>query len=157
MSLVLGTALTEEGIESLEMGRPFDALIETAVMGRRVKFSDGLPFAWDAEDKPVAHGPRDYILEDYDPKRDGPLHPLVKSMPVFPYSKDDRGLTRVADRLAGAPGILSVAVRWSSEPPEWRCEVAWTENGAGKTSIGRDAKEARFAVYRAALKAVLLK
>lgn len=159
MALEAGEAWTQGKIDALGSGRELDRLVESKVMGRLIRFAPGLACAWDGQGKPLMHGPEDWILEDYDPKRDGRVHPLAgNTQAVFHYSQSDDGMTRVMDQLARGKGFGSMSLTYSAADRLWRFEVRWHEDKTdeSKSVLGEDPSLPRMAVYRGALKAVLL-
>jgi hypothetical protein len=148
--------VTEEEIDGVA-GRALDVLIETKIMGRKVRFVEGQPCAWDSDGKVIMKGLDDYLLEDYAPERDGKPVSGFDPRRVLEYSNYDLGMVRVMDRLAAAPGVKDLALMWSAADPAWVAAVKWYDEGQKlvRQVKGRDGKYARLAVYRAALKAVL--
>jgi hypothetical protein len=158
MALEAGEAWTAEKIDLLGSSRDLDRLLESAVMGRRVRFGRGAAVAWDGDGKAVMRGPDDWILEDYDPKRDGQVHPLAGNVrAVFHYSLSDDGMTRIMEQLSASKGFRSLKLERRSGQG-WNFEIRWQESGSEeeKIAVGNDPVHARMAVYRGALKAVLL-
>jgi len=148
--------VTEAEIDGLG-GRALDVLVETKIMGRKVKIVEGEPCAWDGEGKVVMKGLEDFILEDYTPERDGKPSAGFNPKRVFEYSKYDLGISLVLDRLVAAPGVQEVTLSWNMADPGWVAAVKWYDQDqkAVRQVKGRDEKYARLAVYRGALKAVL--
>jgi len=147
---------TAERIDALGPGREMDVLIATRIMGRKVRFMKGVPTAWDGENKPVMYGPDDWMLEDYDPKKDGAIHPLAgNTTAVFRYSDYDFGMAQVMRILKANPKVKGLNLHCEPGMPGWIFHVDWEEAGHDMHAAGSD-PEPRLAVYRAALKAVLL-
>jgi hypothetical protein len=153
---------TEERIDALQPGRELDVLIATHVMKRKAKFVKGEPCAWDGERKPIMWAPDDWFLEDYDPTRDGVPSPAQFYNPkvVFNYSMYDSGMTRVMDFLRhGAAGLDHLVLDYAPASG-WSFTIRWTQKALDQddrqVAAGRDPELARMAVYRAALKAILI-
>lgn len=148
--------VTEAELDEMA-GRKLDVLIEMKIMGRKVKFLEGQPCAWDGDGKVIMKGLPDFVLEDYSPERDGKPSENFNPKRVFEYSNYDLGIAKVMDRLIAAPGIQEVTLSWNMADPGWVATVKWYDEGqkAVRQVKGRDVKYARLAVYRGALKAVL--
>lgn len=153
---------TEERIDALMPGRDLDVLIATKIMKRKATFMKGEPCAWDGENKPIMWAPNDWLLEDYDPAKDGiSLHShLYNPRIVFHYSTYDSGMTRVMDFLRAGVGLESMALIYAASVREWSFTIRWTQKGLDgdkeMVAAASDPELARMAVYRAALKAILL-
>lgn len=154
---------TEERIDALRAGRELDVLVESRVMGRKVKFMKGAPCAWDGDKKPIMWGPDVWCLEDYDPQKDGaPLNVGVAAThrpgEVFHYSKVDLGMIPVMNHLIGCDGLLEVGLVYKSDPKGWEFSVRFFDPAVKMERVvhGRDPVLASMAVYRGALKAVIL-
>lgn len=157
MALDTVESWTPERIDALKPGRELDVLVATRIMGRRVRFMKGIPTAWDGDNKPIMYGPDDWMLEDYDPSKDGPNHPLAgNTAAVFRYSDFDFGMAQVMRVLAANPRMRRIELAWETVTPEWACWMTWLEGTDQKKAGGCDPEHPRLAVYRAALKAVLL-
>lgn len=152
---------TEQRIDALEPGRELDVLIATHVMKRKAKYVKGEPCAWDGDQKPVMWAPPDWLLEDYDPARDGISGhtQLYNPRVVFNYSLYDSGMTRVMDFLRqGAAGLTLMSLVYDPAAGAWSFTIRWKEPGRldNQAAVGRDPELARLAVYRASLKAMLI-
>lgn len=155
----MGFEHTEEKIDGLQAGRELDVLIETKIMGRKVKFDKRVEAcAWDGQGNPIMKAADDYILDDYDPKIDGPFTKpsYVDPRAVFKYSDYDGGMVRVMDRLKTSPGLQEMGLAFRAKEG-WAFTLTWDDPMAKgiRTVIGRDLELARLAVYRGALKAIL--
>ena len=107
---------TEERIDALAPGRELDVLIATKIMKRKAAFMKGDPCAWDSDQKPIMWSPNDWLLEDYDPAKDGialPSH-LYNPRIVFHYSTYDSGMTRVMDYLRAGIGLESMSLVYAA-------------------------------------------
>lgn len=151
--------MTETEIDALEPGRPLDVLVESVIMGRKVKLAKGEACAWDGEGKPIMYAKDDHILEDYNPVTDGVPIPPARFNPkiVFDYSNYDLGMIRVMDRMIAGQGLHELSLSWNTAAPGWVASVKWFDPGVKQVRIvnGHDPKFARLAVYRGCLKAVL--
>lgn len=149
---------TEGVIEALKPGREMDMLIESRIMGRKVKRTREA-CAWDGEGKPIMYGLDEWILEDYNPATDGVSIPQAKYNPkiVFDYSSYDMGMIRVMDRMVVSQGLHEISVAYTTASPGWVSSVKWFDPGVKLVRLvhGHDEKYARLAVYRGCLKAVL--
>ncbi len=149
---------TESEIDALKPGRELDMLIETRIMGRKVKRTREA-CAWDGEGKPIMYGLDDWFLEDYNPATDGVAIPKVGYNPkiVFDYSNLDMGMIRVMDRVIAGQGFHEISVGYNTASPGWVSSVKWFDPGMKLVRLvhGHDEKYARLAVYRGCLKAVL--
>lgn len=152
-------AFMEGGIDALKPGREMDMLIESRIMGRKVKFTKGEPCAWDDQGKVVMYGLDEWILEDYNPVVDGVPIPQAKYNPkaVFDYSNYDLGMIRVMDRMIATEGLHEISVAYTTASPGWVSSVKWFDSEMKLVRLvhGHDEKYARLAVYRGCLKAVL--
>ena len=150
---------TEERLDALGPGRELDVLIETKLMGRKVEFMKGDPCAWDGNQKPIMYTPNDWQLADYDPQKDGiSIHSgLHNPKTVFRYSDFDFGMVRVMDRLRQGKDLCDLKLMWTHSG-RWTFYVTWYAGEEGKIHLvkGADALHPRLAVYRGALKAVIL-
>lgn len=148
---------TEEKIEALKAGRDLDVLIETKVMGRKCSYEKGPPVAWDGQGKPIMDAPYDWMIEDYDPLKDGPELKTLGYDPrvVYRYSQYDGGITRVTERLKQAETIIEQGMSWNAAEKVWAFSVTWNDKGNVVTARATD-ELLRIAVYKGALKAMLL-
>jgi len=150
--------VTETEIDGLGPGRQLDVMVESKVMGRKVKQVKGDACAWDGEGRAIMHGRDEYILEDYNPAVDGePIPKMFDPKRVFDYSNYDLGMTRVMDRMIAGPGLHEIGLSYVTSTPGWVASVKWFDPEAKRVRIvhGHDGKYARLAVYRACLKAIL--
>jgi hypothetical protein len=149
----------ESEIDALKPGRDLDVLIETRIMGRKVKFAKGEPCAWDGDGKVIMSAPDNYILEDYNPAIDGvPVSPAhYNPKVVFDYSNYDIGMIRVMDRVIASSGLHEISISYTTSSPGWVSSVKWFDPGVKLVRLvhGHDEKYARLALYRGCLKAVL--
>lgn len=152
---------TETMIDGLPAGRLLDALVEQHVMGRKVKQVSGDVAVSDGDGKPLLQFPKEYVLEDYDPAVDGEKNQFFDPSRVFQYSKFDLGMARVLHKMEGADGLLTMKLEYvqtsQGERLGWEFTLRWTESATTELCIAK-AKDPipRIAVYKCALKAVLL-
>lgn len=152
---------TEAMIDGLPGGRMLDALVEQHVMGRKIKQVPGDVAVQDGEGKPLLQFPKEYVLEDYDPSVDGVKNQFIDPSRVFQYSKFDLGMARVFSKLEGADGLLTMKLEYvqtsQGERLGWEFTLRWTESRTNALRLVKALDPSpRLAVYKAALKAVLL-
>lgn len=149
---------TEEKIEALKAGRDLDVLIETKIMGRKCSYEKGPAVAWDGQNKPIMNAPYDWMIEDYDPAKDGPALASLGYDPrvVYRYSQYDGGISRVTERLKQADSIIQMNISWSAGEKVWAFTVTWTDKGNVAARAHAKDELLRIAVYKGALKAMLL-